>query len=199
METYANRTIGAFANQVPRFIMLAENKIARGVRNLGYIVPATGNFAVNDPSFEKPARWRQTVSFNYTNAAGKRVFIYPRSYDFCRQYAADQGSNAPPAYYGDYDYAHYYVAPTPDSGYAFELVYHERPEPLSESNQTNWTTQYAPATDPRTVAWSRAMTFLKNLDKVSEWQSLYDAEVKGLAGEEAERAGDDRATKRVQT
>ena len=198
IQVYANRTDTYFVNQIPRFILLCENKIARGVRNLGFILPVTGNFPVANPTFAKPARWRQTVSMNYTNAAGKRVFIYPRSYDFCRQYGADQGANAPPAYYADYDYEHYFIAPTPDAGYAFEILFHQLPQPLDSTNQTNWTTQYA----PQLILYGclvEAMTFLKNVDKMQEWKALYDAEVSGLAGEEAERAGDDRATKRVQT
>lgn len=194
---YAERNDANFVAQVPRFIMLTEQKIARGVRNLGYLKYVTGNFPVANPTFAKPERWRQTVSFNYTNPAGKRVFIFPRSYDYCRTYWPDPAQTDLPVYYADYDYEHYFISPTPTLGYALEISYHERPQPLDTSNQTNWTTQYA----PQLLLYGcmvEAMTYLKNLDKVQLWQGLYDAEVKGLAGEEAERAGDDRATKRVQ-
>jgi len=195
--TYANRSDADFANQVPRFIMLCENKLARGVRNLGYLKYATGNFPVANPTFAKPSRWRQTVSFNYTDPTGKRTFIYPRSYDFCRSYWPDPSKTDLPAYYADYDYEHYFIVPTPALGYALEISYHERPEPLSTAQQTSWTTQYA----PQLLLYGcmvEAMTYLKNTEKVQLWKGLCDEEMKGLAGEEAERAGDDRATQRVQ-
>lgn len=195
---YAERTDAAYETQVPRFIMLTEQKIAMEVRNLGYIKYVTGNFPVADPSFAKPARWRQTVSFNYTDPiTNKRVYLYPRSYDYCRTYWPNPVLTDKPVYYADYDYEHYFISPTPAAGYALEISYHERPQPLDVTNQTNWTTQYA----PQLLLYGcmvEAMTFLKNMDKVQLWQGLYNEQVKGLAGEEAERAGQDRATKRVQ-
>lgn len=195
---YAERSDLAFTTQVPRFIMLTEQKIAVEVRNLGYIKYVTGNFPVADPSFAKPARWRQTVSLNYTHpTTNKRVYLFPRSYDYCRTYWPNPTQTDLPVYYADYDYEHYFISPTPAGGYAFEICYHERPQPLDVTNQTNWTTQYA----PQLLLYGcmvEAQTFLKNLDKVQLWQGLYNEQVAKLAGEEAERAGEDRATKRVQ-
>lgn len=198
IQTYAERNDAVFINQIPRFVMLAENKIAREVRNLGFIKYVTGNFPVSNPTFTKPARWRQTVSFNYTDSNSKRVSLYPRSYDFCRTYWPNAALTDAPGYYADYDYEHYFIVPTPNLGYAFEISYHERPQPLDATNQESWTTQYA----PQLLFYEcmmEASTFLKNPDKIQLWKGLYDIEVKGLAGEESERAGDDRATKRVQT
>lgn len=198
ISAYAQRTDSDFVTYIPQFIMLAEQKIARGVRNLGYVKYVTGNFQIANPVFVKPARWRQTISFNFTDAQGNKLYLFPRSYDYCRSYWPNPANVAEPVYYADYDYEHYFVVPTPDTGYAFELAYHERPQPLDSSNQTNWTTQYA----PQLLLYGclvEAMTFLKNMEKVQFWSGFYDGEVKGLAMEEAERAGDDRATKRVQT
>lgn len=198
ISAYAQRTDATFLAYVPQFIMLTEQKISREVRNLGYVKYATGNFQIADPVFKKPVRWRQTISFNYTDASGNRNFLFPRSYDFSRTYWPNQSLTSAPIYYSDYDYEHYFVSPTPDKGYSFELAYHERPQPLDSSNQTNWTTQYA----PQLLLYGcmvEAMTFLKNPDKMQEWMGLYEGEVSGLAAEEGQRATNDRATKRGQT
>ena len=197
ISAYAQRTDAEFVSYIPQFIMLAEQKIARGVRNLGYVKYASGNFQIANPVFDKPARWRQTISFNFTDGLGNRIYLFPRSYDYCRSYWPEQANISQPVYYADYDYEHYFVVPTPDAGYAFELAYHERPQPLDSSNQTNWTTQYA----PQLLLYGclvEAMTFLKNSEKIQLWSGLYTTEVQGLMAEEAMRAGDDRATKRVQ-
>ncbi len=198
IQTYSERNDTDFVNQIPRFVMLAENKIAREVRNLGFIRYVNGTFNLGGTTFAKPARWRQTISFNFTNSSGDRTYLFPRSYDYCRGYWPDPTQQDAPKYYADYDYEHYFIVPTPNSAYNFELSYHERPQPLDSVNQTSWTTQYA----PQLILYAcmvEASTFLKNMDKVQLWQGLYQAEVTGLAGEEGVRAGDDRATTRKQT
>jgi hypothetical protein len=202
MQTYCERDDSTFIDQIPRLLMIAENKIALTVRNLGMIQYVTSTFSAvggdNNPIVKKPARWRQTISFNYTNASGKRKYLYPRSYDYCRAYWPNPSLSDLPLYYGDYNYEHWLVVPSVSSAFAFEVAYHERPEPLSSDNQESWTTQYA----PQLLLYAcllECQPFLKNKESLAVWKGLYDEEVQGLMGEEKVRAGDDRASNRSQT
>lgn len=190
VETYAERTDTPFVSQIPRFVMMAENRLASEVRGLGLQKYAKGTLA--GAVLAKPNRWRETVSFNLS-ASGKRVFLQPRSYDYCRAFCPDSAVTGVPRYYADYEYEHYLVVPTPSQAYEFELAYYERPEPLSTNVQTNWITQYA----PQLLLYAtllEAQPFLKRSERIAEFQALYDRALQGIAQETARRISGDRAS-----
>ncbi len=183
IEVYAERSESAFTDQIPSFISLAENRLTAEVKALGYQRYVTG--AINGNTVDKPARWRNTISLNITTNS-ERVFLKERSYDYCRLYSPNPSSTGVPKYYADYGYEHFFIAPTPDAVYDFELAYYERPEPLAPANQTNWTTQYA----PQLLLYAsliEAATFLKNPDQLQVWQALYAKAVEGIAREDGLR------------
>lgn len=187
---YAERSDAVFANQVPRLIMLCENRLASEVRGLG--VQEYANGTISGPTIAKPSRWRETISLNVT-VAGERVFLQPRTYDYCRAYTVSAGAEGPPRYYADYGYEHFYIAPEPDAEYTFELAYYQRPQPLSDSNQVNWFTQYA----PQLLLYGtllEAQPFLKRSERIAEFQALYDRALQGIAQETSRRVSGDRAS-----
>ncbi len=190
VQTYVERDDAPFVTQIPRFVMLAENRLASEVRGLGIQRYVTGTFSSNQ--LAKPARWRETISFNFTNAAGERVFLQPRTYDYCRAFWPTPATTGVPRYYADYSYEYFLIVPTPSSAFAFELSYYERPEPLSSSNETNWFTQYA----PQLLLYAtllEAQPFLKRPERAAEFQALYDRALQGIAQESSRRIGADRA------
>lgn len=189
ISTYAERTDEPFTTQRERFIMLAENRIASEVRGLGSQKYVTGT--LDSATFAKPERWRETISFNITTAEGRK-FLKLRTYDYCRAFWPNPAQTDEPRYYADYEYEHFLVVPTPAQAYSFELAYYERPEPLSEANQTNWFTQYA----PQMLLYAtllEAQPFLKRPERIAEFQNLYDRALQGLAQETSRRISADRA------
>lgn len=196
VQAYAERSDAAFVAQIPRLLVLAENRVAKDARLLGFVQYVTGTLAIGNPVMAKPSRWHRTISLSYLDATGQRHYLWPRSYEYCRTFWPDSSVRAAPTYYADYDYEHFFLAGTPDAAYAFELAYHELPQPLDGTNQTNWTTQYA----PQLLLYAtllEAQPFLKNPDKLQLWQQLYQAELQALQGEDVQRMVD-RATQRTQ-
>lgn len=196
IKSYANKDDDKFSAQVDRFIMLAENSLAANARGLGFLKLVKGKFAVGSNVIVKPERWRETGSFWYYNSLNKPIFLKSREYEFVRIYAGDAGT-ADPEYYSDYGYERVLIAGTPGSAYDFEYLYFERPEPLSESNQTNWTTQYSPGL----LLWSslvEAHKWLKNPEKVAEFQGYYTQSLKELAAEADRRVADQSFARRSQ-
>lgn len=184
ISTYCERDDDPFMAQLPRFVMMAENRIASEKKPLGFQRVVTTNFDGN--TLDKPARWRLTRSISYINSANKRVYLKNRGYEYCRSYWPQAALTEPPQYYADYDYETFFFAPTPDAAYELELAYYERPEPLSSDNQTNWTTQYA----PQIILFAslmEAMPFLKASERIPEFQGLYQAAIEAIAKEDAER------------
>lgn len=175
IQVYVDRDDQPFLNQRARFVMLAENRIATEIENLGLQRVVTSQMQAGQPIIEKPARWRQSISFNYGagESSNVRTTLYERTYEWCRNFWPDPSTTTAPRYYCDYDFNHFLVAGTPDSAYPFELVYYERPEPLSTDNQTNWITQHAPQL-LLFAALLEAAPFLKNDERIPVWQAAYD-------------------------
>jgi hypothetical protein len=186
IKLYAERSDDPFITQIPRFIMLAENRLATEVKGLGFMKVV--NFTLNGPTMDKPIRWRETKAIALIDA-GDMFALFPRSYEYCRSYWPNLSDVAVPEFYADYDYEHFLVVPSPNKVYSGELRYYERPEPLSESNQTNWITQYA----PQLLLYAsllEAQPFLKLSDRIAEFQGLYERALKVLKVEDAQRVSD---------
>ena len=182
--------------QIPRLINLAERRIARELKVQGFINVVNGTMAVGQSVYDKPDRWRDTISVNFGTGPtlSKRTPIFTRSYEYCRSYWPDESETAQPLFYSDYDYDHWLFAPTPDVAYPFEILYYELPPLLDDVTQTNWLTEYA----PQLLLYGtllEATPFLKNDDRIATWQNYYDRAAGMLNGEDLAKILD-RATMR---
>lgn len=187
IQNYCERSDSTFVVQIPRFIMLAESRISSEKKPLGLQRVVTGHF--DGETLAKPVRWRWTRSISYLNSINKRVWLKNRSYEYCRLYWPDSSLTNAPLYYADYDYEHLLFSPNPDAQYTFEMLYYERALPLSSTNQTNWTTQYA----PQVLLYAsliEAMPFLKNSERVPEFLGLYSRAIDAVVEEDTERVAD---------
>ncbi len=191
ISSYLERTDESTLAKIPTFIMLAEQVIASQIKFLGNLTPMQSTMTANQPIIDKPARWHKTVSMNVTVAGEKRPVLL-RKYEYLREYWPNPTETDVPAYYADYDYTHWLVAPTTASNYTFEVLYYERIQPLDSSNQTNWFTIYA----PQALLYGtllQAMPFLKNDERIPMWQAQYDAIMQTLKQEDIQRIGDRQA------
>lgn len=191
IEKYLERTDTVTIEKIPTFIGLAEQVLAADLKFLGNLTVATSTMVQGEAIIDKPARWRKTVSMNVT-VAGERNPILLRKYEYLREYWPDPASQDVPLFYCDYDYTHWLIAPTPDDDYAYEVLYYERVQPLDDSNQSNWFTQYA----PQALLYGsllQAMPFLKNDERIGMWQAQYSAIVNVLKTEDVARIGDRQA------
>ena len=183
--------------QIPRLINLAERRIARELKVQGFINVVTGTMSVGLSVYDKPDRWRDTISINIGTGANNdtRQFLFTRGYEYLRSYWPDSTQTGTPQFYGDYDYSHWLVAPTPDAEYPFEVLYYELPPLLSDEVQTNWITEYAPEL-LLYASLLEATPFLKNDERMPMWQSNYDRIIEVLKTENVTRGADRQAIAR---
>jgi hypothetical protein len=177
--------------QIPRFIQLAQERIAREVKVLGTIQYVSGSMVSGTSVYAKPGRWRETVYINFGSGTGNntRNALLKRNYDALRAYWPDDTQTSTPKYYSEYGFTHFLVAPTPDANYPFEMAFWELPEPISDTNQTNWLTQYAP--DLLLYAsLLESAPFLKTDERIAVWQGMYDRAAKALGAEDLQRGTD---------
>jgi len=187
---YLERSDTAVVNAIPTFISLAEFEIAQEIKTLGQLQIVESTMTASNAILQKPARWRKTVSMSVT-VAGKKQPVYLRKYEYLKNYWPDADQTDVPLYYADTDWEHWYIAPTPNLAYAFEVLYYERIAPLSSTNQTNWLTQNA----PNAMLFGtllQAMQFLKNDQRVI-FQQKYTESLQSLKSEDVARVGDRQA------
>ena len=187
---YLERRDAAVVNSIPTFITLAEFEIAQEIKTLGQLQVVEATMLTGNPVIAKPARWRKTVSMNVT-VGGKKQPVYLRKYEYLKNYWPDTTQTDVPLYYADTDWDHWYLAPTPDDDYSFEVLYYERIAPLSSENQTNWITMNA----PNAMLFGtllQAMPFLKN-DQRQIFQQKYTEALQALKTEDVARVGDRQA------
>ena len=187
---YLERNDPAVVAAIPTFITLCEFEIAQEIKTLGQLTVANSTVTPNNPVLAKPARWRKTVSMSINNGANMQP-VFLRKFEYLKNYWPDPTQVGVPTYYADTDYEHWYLAPTPDQDYEFEVLYYERIAPLSSTNQTNWLTQYA----PNAMLYGtllQAMPFLKN-DARAIFQQKYTEAITALKTEDVARVGDRQA------
>jgi hypothetical protein len=187
---YLERRDASVVETIPTFISLAEFEIAQEIKTLGQLQVAESTMTASNALLQKPARWRKTVSMSVT-VAGKKQPVYLRKYEYLKNYWPDADQTDVPLYYADTDWEHWYIAPTPNLAYAFEVLYYERIAPLSSTNQTNWLTQNA----PNAMLFGtllQAMQFLKN-DQRTIFQQKYTEALQSLKSEDVARVGDRQA------
>lgn len=185
---------------LPALINRAERRISRELKILGFQRPMNASFTAGNPVMAKPDRWRETISFNvgkFNQTTGQytvRTPMYNRSYEFVRAYNRDDSVTGFPLYFADYDYNNWVLAPTPDQSYPFEVVYWEMPALLDNVNTQNWISIYA----PEVLLYSTLLEctpFLKNDERMSTWQGLFDSGMKALSNENVQ----DMVTRSAQT
>lgn len=189
---YLERSDAQTINQIPSFINLAESIISDELKILGQQQTVSTTLVQGSAALQKPARWRKTTSMNIT-VAGERFPLLLRKYEYMRNYWPTPTEEDVPKFYGDYDFDHWFIAPTPDDNYAIEILYYEKIQPLDASNQTNWFTINA----PQAMLYGtllQAMPFLKNDSRVQLWQALYDRAIQTLKLENDTRTIDRSAT-----
>ena len=177
--------------QLPSLIGLAERRLARELKIQGTVTVVSSTMTTGEATYPKPDRWRETVSIRVGTGTGYNVTqeVYPRAYEYMRQYWPNQTLTGTPRFYADYDYSHWFFAPTPNAPFPYELIYYELPPLLGDDVQTNWFTEYAPNA-LLYASLMEAAPFLKNEEIIPIWQGFYDRSVAALNGEDIRQIAD---------
>jgi hypothetical protein len=184
LPSYLERPDAAFAEQIPVFINLAENRLATDMKQEGFLAVVTSQLPLKN-SMPKPSFWRETESFSI-NVAGQLKPVYLRTLEFLKTAFPSVAATGVPQFYADYNATNFYLAPTPDQAYPMELVYYARLDPLSPSNQDNWLTLNAPQALVFACLWEAAM-WVKNAAAEQRWMQQYQIAVGGQMTEDTER------------
>ena len=185
---YLERQDAAVVNAIPTFITMCEFEIAQNIKTLGQMEVVDSTMNIGNPVIPKPARWRKTTSMTLS-VSGQKQPLLVRKLEYLNNYAQDVTATGVPLYYADYDYDHWFVAPTPNAAYAFEALCYTRLEPLSSSHQTNWLTINAPNA-MLFGTLKQTAPFLKNDARLAVWKQMFDEALAALKTEDTLRIAD---------
>jgi hypothetical protein len=176
---------------LPMLIGMAERRLARELKIQGTVNVVTSLLVIGQSVYDKPDRWRETVSMFVGIGTGNntRSEIYPRAYEYIRSYWPNPTTTGTPRFYADYDYSHWLIAPTPVAALPMEILYYELPPLLDDTNQTNWFTEYAPNALLYATLLESA-PFLKNDERIATWEGFYNRSVAALNGEDIRQISD---------
>lgn len=193
IKQYSKRTDEFFISQIPNFINQAINRIYSEAKNIGFEKVVTGTLITNQFTLDKPADWKETVSFSITTTDGRK-FLKLRTLEFCQSYWPNPNLSGTPEFYGDYNnYASFYLAPTPDQNYSFTLIYLALPLFNADNPENFLTFRY-----PSLLLYAsmlETIPFLKGDERVPVFESLYNRALQSI-NKDAEKLYTDRAAKR---
>jgi hypothetical protein len=190
LKTYSERPNDVeLSAQIPQIVLLTESELAADLRVLGNALVVSSTLVAGTASIAKPSYWRRTTSFSITVPATGRQDLFKRPYEYLRNFWPNAALTGVPRFYAEYNYNNFFVAPTPDIAYPFELIYFARLDPLSATNQSNWFTVNA----PQLLLFNgmhHVSLFLKNFDKADAWKARYKDAVASLQLEDGARVYD---------
>lgn len=190
LEAYLQRYDALVTANIPTFIGLAQIRIPRELKILGFRQEVTGSFdgtAQSTGLMQKPADWRKTIAFYVGTGANNNVHspVLERDYDYIRTVYPDPAVQGTPRFYGDADYNHWLVQPSPQSALPYKIPYYATLTYLDNTTQTNWLTVNAP--DLLLYAsLLEAVPFLKVDERIPVWQGLYQNAKIALQAQEVE-------------
>src|SRR5262249_51456038 len=109
------------------------------------------------------------------------------------QYWPNRTDTAQPKYYSDYEYMQWFLAPTPDQAYPYEIAFYEVPQLIDNTVSTNFLTDNLP--DLLLFAClTEASGYLKDVTLEQTWGQRYASTLQSAQqqNEQLQSDADDR-------
>ena len=180
VQDYCETAETTFVADLPTFIKEAEERILKNVELPVFRKNVTGNATANNTYLSTPSDFLAPYSLAVISSD---VYSYPllKHVSFIRDYTPNASTTGLPKYYALFDDNTFLLAPTPDSGYTFELHYKYRPASLTAGAEsgTTWLSENAPdALLYGTLV--EAATFLKSPEEVGQYEQRFIAATSAL-------------------
>ena len=136
-------TVGSFtsAEQIARFVQLAEQRIYNMVQLPAIRKNVTGGLTTGNKYLATPSDWLSTFSLAVINTANEYHYLLNKDVNFMRAAYPNASTTGVPQYYALFgptvaggvvsDELSFIVAPTPDAQYNVELHYYYYPESIT--------------------------------------------------------------------
>ena len=162
-------------NQIPDFIRLAEERLARDLRTRKMLVVARADTTGNDSTVGLPTDFLEMRDIHVrTTPVQSLTYRSPNAF-FAGSRTTDIGKPI------DYTIlsSEIQFAPVPDTAYSIQMLYYAKPTLLSDSNTSNvFLANYPDAL--LYAALGEAEPYLMNDARLQTWAALYDRSVTAI-------------------
>lgn len=196
MTLYMLRTDTPYVTKIPDLIEQGIIRIFNNAKDIGFEIFVRIDNDQSNFLFNKPGNWRETISMHITTPTNETVFLKNRTYEYCRTYWPNLNDEGEPKYYSDSpfgdditpSYESWFISPTPDLEYPFDIIYLGIPL-FNAGNSVNFLTQRY----PNLLLYScllEASLFLDNDQKQAKFQGMFDAELDTILRMNVDRSTD---------
>ena len=179
-------TVGSFtsAEQIARFVQLAEQRIYNMVQLPAIRKNVTGTMTIGNKYLSTPSDWLSTFSLAVINAANEYHYLLNKDVNFIRESYPDTDSAffGKPQYYAVFDDNSFILGPTPDASYNSELHYFYYPTSIVTAG-TSWLGTNFDSALLYGALLEAALFMKSDADTMTVYKSRYDdamAELKQL-------------------
>jgi hypothetical protein len=138
IQDYTDNSETTFVNQLPRFILNAEERILKEVQLDVFRRNSQGTTTASQKFLSKPSDFLAPFSLSVINGSSNEFLLY-KHVTFLQDFTPDPSTTGIPVYYGDWNETTFLLAPTPNDALTMELHYFFRPTSITEtSDGTSW-------------------------------------------------------------
>ena len=186
-----------FANQIPKFVEKAEDRLVKELDDPGLNNFASFTFTASSPTVSLPVDSLVVRNVSFTTSTSSLITpLLQRTYEYAIDYwPYASASVGTPRYYSRKNNTSIYIVPTPTSALSGEIQYTRRPIPLSSATGTSATTSNYFSEFTYNALFNACMVeaskFTKSWDIVQVWESSYTNSVDALRNQARRMRQDD--------
>ena len=186
-----------FANQIPKFVEKAEDRLVKELDDPGLDNFASFTFTASAPIVSLPVDALVVRNVSFTTSTSSLITpLLQRTYEYAIDYwPYASASVGTPRYYSRKNNTSIYIVPTPTSALSGEIQYTRRPIPLSSATGTSATTSNYFSEFTYNALFNACMVeaskFTKSWDFVQVWESSYTNSVDALRNQARRMRQDD--------
>jgi len=145
IQDYTQYDETSFVNNIPVFIVQAEERILKNVQLSLFRKNVSGTMSASNQYLACPSDFLAPFSLSFTDGSSNHVFLDFKDADCVQSFNPNSATTGNPRYYAVFDVDNFILGPTPDSAYAVELHYFYRPLSLTQSggSGTTWLSENA--------------------------------------------------------
>ena len=138
IQDYVQSTETTFVNQLPRFILNAEERILKESQLDVFRKSSQGTASSGNSYLQKPSDFLSQNSLSVINSSNKEFLLYKQA-TMLQDYTPNPATTGVPQYYADWDEVTFLLAPTPNDNFTMELHYFYRPDSITTTaSGTTW-------------------------------------------------------------
>ena len=186
-----------FADQIPKFVEKAEDRLIKEIDDPGLDNFASFTFTASSPTVSLPVDSLVVRNVSFTTSTSSLITpLLQRTYEYAIDYwPYASASVGTPRYYARKNNTAIYIVPTPTSALSGEIQYTRRPLALSSATGTSATTSNYFSEFTYNALFNACMVeaskFTKSWDVVQVWESSYTNSVDALRNQARRMRQDD--------